>query len=154
MSLVIAVDDPRRPDVVALLERHLAHSNGASPPEHVHALDLDGLLDPAVTFYSARRDGRLLGVGALKQLDPTHGELKSMHTAADSRREGVGHAMVDHLLAVATGRGYRRVSLETGTMDEFLPARTMYARAGFEVCPPFAQYTVNPYSVCMTLVLA
>jgi putative acetyltransferase len=77
-----------------------------------------------------------------------------MHTAAAARRRGVGRAMVDHLVAVAAERGYRRVSLETGTMDEFLPARTMYADAGFEVCPPFAQYTVNPYSVCMTLVLA
>jgi putative acetyltransferase len=139
--------------VAALLRVHLARARELSPPEHVHALDIDGLLDPAVTFFSARRDGLLLGVGALKELDPTHGEVKSMHTAAAARRQGVGRAMVEHLLAVARQRDYRRVSLETGTGDDFRPARTLYAAAGFSTCPPFSHYTDNPYSTCMTIVL-
>src|SRR3954454_6956688 len=122
MPFVIAVDDPRRADIVALLERHLAFAHEHTPPEDVHALDLTGLLDPAVTFFSARRDGQLLAIGALRELDPRHGELKSMHTAAAARRAGLGRAMFDHLVAVARDRGYDRVSLETGTMDAFGPA--------------------------------
>ena len=110
----------------ALLAVHLRFSHDVTPAGHVHALDVDGLRDPAVAFFSARRGGELLGVGALKHLDDTHGELKSMHTAAAARGQGVGRAMVEHLLAVARGRGYRRVSLETGTMDEFAPARALY----------------------------
>ena len=153
MDLVIAVDDPRSDDVAALLSIHLASSYEVSPAEHVHALDIEGLLDPAVTFFSARRDGVLLGVGALKRLDDDHAELKSMHTRQAVRGQGVGRAMVDHLLAVASGRGYRRVSLETGTMEAFVPAHRLYEGAGFAVCEPFGEYTVNPYSMCMTIVL-
>jgi putative acetyltransferase len=135
------------------LERHLAFSRATSPPGHVHALDIDGLLDPAVTFFSARRDGELLGVGALKQLDDSHAELKSMHTSETARGQGIGRAMVDHLLAVAADRGYRRVSLETGSMDAFAPARALYEKVGFTHCAPFGQYTDNPYSVCMTIAI-
>jgi putative acetyltransferase len=150
----IAADDPRRDDVRALLEQHLRFAREASPPEHVHALDLDVLLDPAVSFFSARRDGALLAVGALKQLDSTHAEVKSMHTSAIARGQGVGRAMLLHLLRTAADRGNTRVSLETGTMDAFAAARSLYASAGFVACPPFGDYTVNPYSVTMTLVLA
>lgn len=152
--LVIAIDDPRVADIRALLERHLGFAHETTPPEDVHALDLDGLLEPAVTFFSARRDGALLGIGALKQLDDTHGELKSMHTAAAARRQGVGRAMVDHLVGVARERGYRRVSLETGSMDAFEPARSLYATAGFTVCGPFDSYQLRPNSTYMTLALA
>ena len=151
---VIAIDDPRAADVRALLEQHLSFAHEHSPPEDVHALDLAGLLDPAITFYSARRDGELLGVGALKQLDVEHGELKSMHTAAAARGNGVGRAMLDHLLREARARRYRRVSLETGTMDAFSAARWLYERAGFTPCPPFANYFESPNSVCMTLELS
>src|SRR5437773_3132838 len=97
MALVVAVDDPRRDDVRALLERHLAFNRDVTPPEGVFALDVDGLLGPTVTFYSARLDGELLGVGALRQLDGSHGELKSMHTVEAARGQGVGTALVDHL---------------------------------------------------------
>jgi putative acetyltransferase len=152
--LVIAVDDPRSADVRALLERHLAFAHEHSPPEDVHALDVDGLVDPAITFYSARRDGELLAVGALKELDETHGELKSMHTAEVARGNGIGGAMLTHLLEVARARGYRRVSLETGSMDAFVPARSLYARAGFVPCEPFADYPDSPNSTCMTLALS
>jgi putative acetyltransferase len=149
-EFVIAVDDPRRDDVRALLEQHLAFARSVTPPEHVHALDLDGLLDPSVTFFSVRAGGELLGVGALKQLDPDHAEVKSMHTATSARRRGVGRAMVDHLLGVAAERGVRRVSLETGTMEAFAPARSLYADAGFAPCGPFGGYVESPTSAFMT----
>jgi putative acetyltransferase len=149
----VSLDDPRAADVRALLERHLAFANEHSPPEDVHALDLDGLLQPDISFYSYRIEGELLGIGALKMLDSEHAELKSMHTAAAARGRGVGRAMVDHLLAVARARGVRRVSLETGTPDVFVPARSLYARFGFEECEPFGQYFESPWSVCMTLQL-
>jgi putative acetyltransferase len=150
-DLVFAGDDPRAVDVRQLLEVHLAYSYEFSPPEHVHALDIEGLLDPAVTFFSARRDGAILAVGALKHLDASHGEIKSMHTSEAARRQGVGRAMLGHLVAVANERHYRRVSLETGTMDAYRAARTMYAEAGFTVCEPFGHYTDNPYSTYMTI---
>lgn len=153
-DLVIAIDDPRTPDVRSLLETHLAYSHDVTPPGHVHALDLDGLLDQSVTLFSARIDGALAGVGALRQQETSHGEIKSMHTALSFRRRGVGRAMLAHLLAVAREREYRRVSLETGTMDAFAPARALYSRAGFRNCEPFGDYTSNPHSVCMTLELA
>jgi putative acetyltransferase len=149
----IAVDDPRADDVRALLEQHLALMRATSPPQDVHALDLDGLLDPAVTFFSFRRDGVLLGVGALKQLDARHAEVKSMHTARAARGAGVGRAMVEHLLGVARARGCDRVSLETGTQDAFAPARSLYAGAGFRPCGPFGSYQLSPSSTFMTLTL-
>jgi putative acetyltransferase len=154
--LLVIEDDPGASDVRALLARHLAFTRAQSPPEHVHALDVDGLLEPDVSFFSARRDGVLLGVGALKQVgdDHHHVELKSMHTAEAARRQGVGVTVLRHLLDTAARRGFRRVSIETGTMDAFAPARALYSSAGFVVCPPFGSYTVNPYSVCMTMVLA
>ena len=154
MDLVIAVDDPRSDDVRTLLDRHLAFAREVTPPDHVHAMEVDDLVGPAATFFSARRDGVLLGVGALKRLDETHAELKSMHTSEAARGQGVGRAMVDHLLAVAADRGCRRVSLETGTMDAFAPARSLYAKVGFEPCTPFGEYTINPHSACMTIDLA
>jgi putative acetyltransferase len=150
-ELDIAPDDPRSEDVRALLEAHLAFARQTSPPEHVHALDMEGLLEPAVVFFGARRNGVLLGVGAIKQLSPDHAELKSMHTSEAARRQGVASAIVAHLLAFAAGSNYERVSLETGTMDAFAPARSLYTKFGFAPCEPFASYTANPYSTCMTI---
>jgi len=151
--LVIAADDPRADDVRALLQRHLEFAHEHTPPQHVHALDVDGLLDPAITFFSARRDRQLLAVGALKQLDQAHGELKCMHTTESARGQGIGGAMADHLLDVARCRGYRRVSLETGAMDAFAPARSLYARWGFTPCGRFGDYPESPTSAFMTLLL-
>jgi putative acetyltransferase len=151
MGLTIAPDDPRAADVRALLDRHLAFAREVTPREDVHALDLEGLLDPAVTFFSARLDRQLIGVGALKQLDGSHGELKSMHTIEEARGQGVGRAMVDHLLSVALDRNYQRVSLETGTMDVFGPARSLYTKVGFVPCEPFGNYTLSPSSTYMTI---
>lgn len=151
----IEPDDPRRDDVRALLDAHLSLMRRVSPPGHVHALDLDGLLRPEITFLSARdADGSLLAVGALKQLDPTHAEIKSMHTAAEARGSGIARRLLAALLDVARQRGCGRVSLETGTQEAFAPARALYESVGFLTCPPFADYTVNPYSTCMTLDLA
>ena len=150
----ISEDDPRADDVRDLLERHLDLMHEQSPPEDIHALDLDGLLDPAVTFYSYRRNGQVLGVGALKELGAGHGELKSMHTLAAARGRGIGRTMLTHLIAVARGRGYARLSLETGSMTGFAPARSMYERAGFAYCDPFADYRPSPDNVFMTMELA
>ena len=119
----IGVEDPRTADVRALLERHLAFANAHSPPQDVHAFDVEALLDPAVTFFAHRRDGRLVAVGALKRLDAGHVEVKSMHTAQAVRRTGIGAAMLAHLIAVARERGFRRISLETGSSAPFEPAR-------------------------------
>ena len=153
-GVAIAVDDPRAADVRSLLEHHLAFAHEHTPPEDVHALDLSGLLDVSVTFFSARRGPELVAIGALKELDDRHGELKSMHTAAAERGRGVGRAMVDHLVGVARQRGYRRVSLETGTMAAFAPARSLYARVGFMPCGPFGDYRPSPNSAFMTLPLS
>lgn len=153
MDLIIAVADPAAADVRSLLNRHLSFAQVQSPPEHVHALRSRAWADPDLTLFGARRDGSLVGVGAIRRLDETHAELKAMHTLAEARGQGVGRAMLAHLLREAGARGYRRVSLETGTMDAFAPARALYHKAGFRPCPPFAQYTVNPYSICMTLAL-
>jgi putative acetyltransferase len=150
-ELVVDSDDPLAGDVRALLEQHLAFARGQSPPEDAHALDVDGLVGGDVSFFSIRRDGDLLGVGALRHLDETHAEIKSMHTAAAARGRGVGRAMVTHLVDLARDRGYRRVSLETGSMEAFAPARALYASAGFEPCEPFADYPDSSYSVHMTL---
>jgi putative acetyltransferase len=151
---VISTDDPRADDVRALLERHLAFANATSAPEDVHALDIDALLDPAISFFGYRVEGELLGVGALKRLDDEHAEIKSMHTAEAARGRGIARAIVDQLLRVARERGYRRVSLETGAGPAFVPARSLYASVGFTECEPFADYPASPNSVHMTRLLA
>src|SRR2546428_6246404 len=153
MNVVFAFDDPRVDAGRALLKGPRAFSRAVPPPGHWHALEIDGLLDPAVTFFSARRDGVLVGIEALKRLDDSHAEVKSMHTSDAARGQGVGRAMIDHLLAVAAARNYQRVSLETGTMDAFAPARSLYTKVGFITCEPFGEYTTNPYSTCMTMTI-
>jgi putative acetyltransferase len=150
----IAVDDPRKPDVRALLERHLTFCLSETPPEHSFALDVDALAQPGVAFFSCRdADGTLLGVGAIKELDPSHVEIKSMHTAAEARGRGVGRAVLDHLLSVARSRGYPRVSLENGTTPGFTAARAMYASRGFEPGEPFAHYLRTGDNTFYTLAL-
>ena len=151
--VLVAADDPGAEDVRALLARHLAFNHEQSPPEDVHALDLEGQLDPAVAFFSARADGRLVAIGALKELDRHHAEVKSMHTVEAARRQGVARAMVDHLVAIARSRAYQQVSLETGASDAYAPARSLYASAGFVTCGPFGSYAASPNSEFMTLLL-
>ena len=149
----IVEDDLTGGPVLALLERHMAHMRSLSPPESVHALDLSGLRGPEITFWTVWDGADLVGCGALKQIDPAHGEIKSMHTAAEHRGRGVAAAMLAHILAEARRRGYRRLSLETGSMDGFIPARMLYARNGFFECPPFDDYAEDPNSTFMTFVL-
>lgn len=150
---VISTDDPRAADVRQLLGRHLAYARANTRPEEVYALDVDELSDPAVTFFSYRVDGELLGVAALKELGREHGEVKSMHTAEAARGRGIARALVDHLTAVARARGYRRLSLETGSGPAFAAARSLYASVGFVACGPFADYDGSPNSSYMTLSL-
>jgi putative acetyltransferase len=137
---VISVDDPRRPEVRALLERHLAFCLSETPPEHSFALDVDGLLDPRVTFVSYRDGDTVLGVAAIKELGEAQAEIKSMHTAAEARGRGVGRALLSHLLDDARARGYRRLFLETGTTPGFAAARALYEAAGFVPTGPFGGY--------------
>ncbi|WP_327100184.1 GNAT family N-acetyltransferase [Nocardia vinacea] len=151
--LRIVVDDVSGPEVAALLTQHLAEMYDNSPEDSVHALDLDALRGPNVTFWSAWEDDELAGCGALKQLAPTHGEIKSMRTATDRTGRGIASALLHHVIAEARARNYQRLSLETGASDYFAPALRLYARHGFEICAPFADYVEDPHSVFMTRTL-
>lgn len=147
------VDDLRGPEIADLLGAHVAFCMVSSPPESTHVLDLDALRSPAITFWSAWDGASLLGCAALKALDACHGEIKSMHTAVRHRGRGVALGLLEHVVAEARSRSYRRLSLETGSMDAFAPARILYARFGFVICAPFADYRFDPNSVFMTLEL-
>lgn len=140
------LDDP---EVHALLEEHLADMFRISPPESVHALDLSGLRRPEITFWTIRLDGALAGCGALKELGPDEGEVKSMRTAHAFRGRGVAKALLEHLLHEARRRGYARLFLETGAQPEFEPARRLYERFGFRYRGPFQGYREDPHSVFM-----
>ena len=153
MSLQIRVDDLCGPEIKALLQAHLEIMAEHSPPESRHALDLEGLRAPAVTFWTVWDQADLVGCGALKALDDRHGEIKSMHTAKAHRGKGVAARLLRHILEEAELRCYQRLSLETGSMDAFLPARRMYEKFGFVECAPFADYRLDPHSTFMTLVV-
>lgn len=146
----IRVDDLSGAAIARLLEEHRQSMHLLSPPESVHALDLEGLRKPEITFWSAWREFELLGCGALKELDARHGEIKSMRTAAAHLRKGVAAGLMRHILEEARRRSYRRLSLETGSMAAFAPARGLYDRFGFAPCGPFAGYVEDSNSVFMT----
>ncbi len=150
-SLELTIEDPAQPDVRALLEEHLRDMHATSPPESVHALDVDALRRHEVTFWCARADGRLLGCGALKELGRQHGELKSMRTRPDARNRGIARAVLGAIIDEATRRRYLRLSLETGSQSYFEAARQMYRSHGFTECGPFGPYVADPNSVFMTL---
>jgi putative acetyltransferase len=141
------LDDPR---VRALLEYHLATARAATAACSAHALDIDQLQAPDICFWAAWDGDRLLGVGALKRLSDEHGEIKSMHTLTERRRAGVGSAILMHIIDTARSMGMRRLSLETGSWDYFIPARGLYGKHGFVVCEPFGDYVLDPNSVFMT----
>ena len=147
----IRTDDLRGPEVIGLLQAHLEYCRASSPPESVHALDLDGLRARNVTFWSVWDNDQLVGCGALKELDSRHGEVKSMHTRASARGRGVAATMVKHIIGEALARGYRHLSLETGANDAFAPARALYSSFGFALTDPFADYRPDPNSVFMRL---
>ncbi len=136
--------------VLRLLEEHLVDMYATSPVESVHALDVEALKHPSITFWSAETNGVVLGCIAIKELSPNHGEIKSMRTATSARNQGVASALLSHIIEVAESRQYERLSLETGSMDFFKPARRLYERNGFSYCEPFADYQPDPNSCFMT----
>ncbi|WP_219837108.1 GNAT family N-acetyltransferase [Paenibacillus sp. R14(2021)] len=149
----LIVDDLTGPEIMDLIREHLKSMFESSPPESVHALDLTGLKQPEITFWSAWEHGQLMGCGALKELDGSHGEIKSMRTAAIHLRKGVARSLLAHIIEEAKRRGYSRLSLETGSMAAFDPAKRLYASFGFKECAPFSNYELDPNSLFMTLEL-
>lgn len=147
----VIIDDLQHPAIHALLNEHLQNMYELSPPESVHALKLEKLRTPAITFWTAWEDDLLLGCGALKELDPKHGEIKSMRTPLAHRRKGAGRAILAHIIEVARGRDYERLSLETGAAEAFKPAHNLYESFGFTYCGPFGDYPEDPNSIFMTL---
>jgi putative acetyltransferase len=135
-----------RDDVRTLLAQHFAEMRAGSPPEACHVLPIDGLRDPAIRLFTLRDNGALLGCGALKQLEPGHGEVKSMRTADTALGRGVGKAMLDHIVATARRDGMTRLSLETGSTEQFAAANRLYEREGFERCGPFGGYYDTPFT--------
>jgi putative acetyltransferase len=149
----IRLDDLSSPEIVRMLHEHLKSAALHSPPESVHALDVAALRGLDITFLSAWQGAELMGCGAIKELDPRHGEIKSMRTVSAHLRKGVAARLMWHILEEAKHRSYERLSLETGSMEAFAPARRLYASFGFEPCGPFADYIDDPYSVFMTRVV-
>ena len=149
----IQIDDLTGPAIHALLEEHLANMHELSPPESVHALDLSRLRSPDIPFWTVWDDAELLGCGALRELTPVHGEVKSMRTPTRLRGRGAGRAVLQHIVGEARSRGYRRLSLETGSQPGFEPARSLYRSFGFAPCGPFGDYREDPHSFFMTLAL-
>ncbi len=149
----IREDDPRKKQATSLLAEHLEEMKKHSRPDSIHSLDVNALCAPEITFYTAWEANQLVGCGALLELDHQHGEIKSMRTAKDHRRKGVARRILEHILLVAKTRAYTRLSLETGSMKEFKPARDLYASYGFTNCDPFANYALDSYSVWMTRAL-
>ena len=137
--------------IIDLLQVHLSSARAATAPGSAHALDIEGLKSPDISFWTIWDDDALVGIGALKRLSADHGEIKSMHTAAAMRRRGAGRAMLRHIIAVARASGISRLSLETGSWDYFRPAHALYRSHGFRDCPPFADYAPDPNSIFMSL---
>ncbi len=146
----IRIDDLSSPEIIQLLNEHLRGVALHSPPSSIHALDLDALRKPDITFWSVWENSELMGCGALRELDARHGEIKSMRTASARLRKGVASRLMQHILEEARRRSYERLSLETGSTSAFAPAHALYASFGFEPCGPFADYVEDPYSVFMT----
>ncbi len=147
----IKLDDLLGEEIVLLLKEHLDDMRATSPPESIHALDLAKLKDPSVQFWTIWKGKLLAGCGAIKKLDASHGEIKSMRTANNFQKQGIGSILLIHMLNEANSMGYRKLSLETGTMDYFKPAHSLYAKYGFKDCSPFSDYCDDPYSKFMTL---
>lgn len=146
----IRIDDLSGTEIAELITDHLRSMTTHSPPESVHALNLDKLRKPEITFWSAWEGEDLVGCGALKELDSLHGEVKSMKTSKAHLRKGVSRKILQHIIDVAKERGYKRLSLETGSVEAFIPARRLYESFGFDYCEPFSDYKEDPNSVFMT----
>ena len=146
----IKIDNLTGAEIINLLQEHLNDMYLTSPPESVHALDLDGLRKPEITFWTLWDGRKLAGCGAIKELDSTHAEIKSMRTSREFRRRGVASQMMQHIIGTAKSRNYKRLSLETGPQEYFAAARKLYEEFGFEYCGPFSDYWDDPYSTFMT----
>lgn len=146
----ISVDDLSSAEVATFLAEHMAEMRSTTPPESKHALDLEELRQPDITFWTVNDGNALVGCGALKQLDNDEGEIKSMRTAPSRKRSGVASRLLAHIISEAASRGIKRLSLETGSGDFFAPARALYTKFGFESCDPFGHYKPDPNSVFMT----
>lgn len=153
MTLSLSVSDLSAPDLVDLIDRHTRFCDGTAPPESCHRLPLSDLAAPDVTLWEARKAGQLLGMGALKELYARNGEVKSMHSAAEARGQGVAKAVLAAIIGAARARGYAALWLETGAHTDFAPARALYAAHGFTETGPFGAYSADPHSVFMTLTL-
>ncbi len=149
-NMEIKIDDLSGPEIAQFLEAHIQDMKSASPPESKHALDLEALKASDITFWTVWDENKLIGCGAIKELDKTHGEIKSMRTSTPERGAGIGSFLLTHILEEAKLRGYTRVSLETGSMAFFEPARQLYKKFGFTYCDPFADYKYDPNSVFMS----
>jgi putative acetyltransferase len=149
----IVVDDLTGPQIARFLEEHVTEMLSISPPESKHALDLEALRAPEVTFWSVLDGGTVVGCGALKRLDASHAEVKSMRTAVARKRSGIASLVLGHIIAEARRMGFARLSLETGSADFFAPARKLYEKFGFTYCEPFADYRPDPLSVFLTRAL-
>jgi putative acetyltransferase len=152
-KMKIVVDDLSGPGIARFLDEHVQEMRSITPPESKHALDLDGLRKPEITFWSAVDGDTLVGCGAIKRLDAGHAEVKSMRTAPTRKRSGIASVLLEHIITEARGMGFTRLSLETGAAEFFLPARKLYEKFGFDYCQPFADYQPDPYSVFMTKLL-
>lgn len=150
----IRTDNLEGEEIALFLTEHMQDMRATSPPESTHALDLEGLKAPGVSFWSVHDEGKLVGCGALKELDPHTGEIKSMRVRESARGKGVGRQMLAHIIKEARQRGYTSLKLETGSMAFFEPARQLYLRHGFVYCEPFGSYRHDPNSVFMALNLS
>jgi putative acetyltransferase len=154
MALAIAEEHPLTPDLALLFERHTADMHAETPPESIYMMDKGALAGPGIRFFVLREEGTALAMGAIKAIDATHAEIKSMHVLSEARGRGLSKRMLDHLVAAALADGFSRLSLETGIQSTFIAARGLYERAGFATCGPFGGYVMDPNSVYMTKVLA
>jgi len=154
MPISIAEEHPLTPDLALLFERHTADMHAETPPESIYMMDKSALAGPGIRFFVLREDGMALGMGAVKNIDATHAEIKSMHVLIEARGRGLSKAMLDHLVTTARRAGITQLSLETGIQSTFVAARALYERAGFAVCGPFGDYAFDPNSVYMTKALA
>jgi putative acetyltransferase len=149
----IVVDDLTGPQIARFLEEHVREMLSTTPPESKHALDLDELRQPSVTFWSVMDGDTVVGCGALKRLDASHAEVKSMRTTTAHKRSGIASLILEHIITEARRMGFARLSLETGSAEFFLPARRLYEKFGFTYCAPFADYRPDPNSVFLTRTL-
>ena len=149
--MYIVIDDLSGPEIAAFLQEHIDDMRATSPPESKHALDLEGLRKPEITFWSVYDEDELIACGALKKLTNEHAEVKSMRTSSKARGKGVASKLLQHLIKEARARGYQKLSLETGSMQFFAPARALYTKFGFTECAPFANYTNDPNSIFMQI---